>query len=282
MPGALMRHPRLSPSTRVVLLASALCVLVGAPAASRQAAARPPQQAPSGTSSKVWLGREQEFEDFLRTAPIVRERSIPVGVTRPRHVFFAPGGLVAGAVFKPLRPGLSHGFFESYESEIAAYELDKILELGMVPPTVERKYKNEIGSLQLWVERLERLKDKDPNQAPNVRDWNRQVYRHRVWDALTANIDRNAGNLLVDPAWNLILIDHSRAFTRDMRFPFPLTHIDRELLARLRALDEAAIRAHMDRLLMDGPGPLLKRRDLIVKHFDQLVKQKGEAAVLVP
>jgi hypothetical protein len=267
---------------RVVLLASALFVLVSVPAASRQASAPAPQKAPAGTTSKVWLGREQQFEEFLKTVPIERDESIPVGVTAPRHVFFAPGGLAAGAVFKPLPPGRPRGFFESYESEIAAYELDKILELGMVPPTVERKYKNETGSLQLWVEGLVRLKDKDPNQAPNIPSWNRQVYRHRVFDALTANIDRNAGNLLLDPAWNLILIDHSRAFTRTLQFPFPLTHIDRELLAKLRALDEPTVRAHLGALLFDGPGPLLKRRELIVKHFDRLVKEKGEAAVLVP
>jgi hypothetical protein len=267
---------------RVALLAFALFVLVGVPATSRQAAAPASQKAPAGASSKVWLGREQEFEEFLKTAPIERDESIPVGVTAPRHVFFAAGGLAAGAVFKPLPPGRSHGYFESYESEIAAYELDKLLDLGMVPPTVERKYKNQIGSLQLWIERLVRLKDKDPNQAPNIPAWNRQVYRHRVFDALTANIDRNAGNLLLDPAWNLILVDHSRAFTRDMTFPFALTHIDRPLLAKLRALDEASVRAHLGAFLFDGPGPLLKRRELIVKHFDRLVKEKGEAAVLVP
>ena len=42
------------------------------------------------------------------------------------------------------------------------------------------------------------------------------------------------------------------------------------------------VRAHLGALLLDGPGPLLHRRDLIVKHFDRLVKEKGEAAVVVP
>jgi hypothetical protein len=251
------------------------------PALARQAAP-PSAPAPSAASSKVWLGREAEFEAFLKTAPVEREEGIPVGVTRPRRVYFAPGGPASSAVFKPLQPGRTNGFFESYKSEIAAYELDKILGLGMVPPTVERKYRNETGSLQLWVEHLMPLKGKDPNQSPSIAAWNRQVYRHRVWDALTANIDRNAGNLLVDPAWNLILIDHSRAFTVSTQFPFPLTHIDRELLGKLRTLDAATLREHLGPLLFDGPGPVLKRRDLIVKHFDALVKEKGEAAVLVP
>jgi hypothetical protein len=236
----------------------------------------------SAVSSKVWLGREAEFEAFLKTAAIDHEESIPVGVTKPRHVFFAPGGLAASAVFKALQPSRIAGFFESYKSEIAAYELDKMLGLGMVPPTVERRHGRDVGSLQLWVEHVARLKGKNPNEAPDVADWNRQVHRQRVWDGLTANIDRNAGNLLVDPAWNLILIDHSRAFTTDTRFPFPITRIDRELLERLKALDEATIRARLGTLLFDGPKPLLKRRDLIVAQIDRLVREKGEAAVILP
>jgi hypothetical protein len=31
---------------------------------------------------------------------------------------------------------------------------------------------------------------------------------------------------------------------------------------------------------MDGPKPLLKRRDAIVAHFDRLIAERGEAAVL--
>jgi hypothetical protein len=237
--------------------------------------------APAG-SSKVWIGREAEFEEFLRTAPIDREESIPVGVTRPRKVYFAAGGLASAAVFKHLPPGRSAGFFESYKSEIAAFELDKVLGLGMVPPTVERRYKRETGSLQLWVENVVLLKARNPKLAPDVNAWNRQVHRHRVWDALTGNIDRNAGNLLVDPAWNLILIDHSRAFTNDSRFPFPITRIDRELFAKLQALDAPTLKERLGSLLFDGPKPVLKRRDLIVKRIDELVKEKGEAAVFLP
>ena len=35
-------------------------------------------------------------------------------------------------------------------------------------------------------------------------------------------------------------------------------------------------------LLFDGPKPLLKRRDKIVKHFDELIAKYGEAGVYVP
>ncbi len=91
-----------------------------------------------------------------------------------------------------------------------------------------------------------------------------------MWDNLTANIDRNQGNLLMDQAWNLILIDHSRAFTASMTMPFPMTKIDKEFYTKLKALDEATIKERLGKWLFDGPKPILKRRDKIIEHFDKL------------
>jgi hypothetical protein len=232
--------------------------------------------------SKIWLGREAEIEVFLKQAEVDRIDNVPVGVTKPRRAFVKGNGPAASFVFKALMPSRSSGFWESYKSEIAAYELDKVLGMGMVPPTVERKLKGETGSAQLWVEHCTLLRDRDTAKAPDIAAWNRQVYRQRVWDNLTANIDRNQGNLLMDQAWNLILIDHSRAFTSTMTMPFPMNKIDREFYDKLKALDEATLKARLGRLLFDGPKPLLKRRDKIIEHFDQLIAKYGEAAVFVP
>jgi len=234
------------------------------------------------TGSKVWLGHEPEYETFLKDTKIDRLEKVPIGVTAPRRGYFPPGGLAASAVFKPLKPGRSSGYYESYKSEIAAYELDKMLGLGMVPPTVEKIAKSEVGSAQLWVESCVLLKERDTAKAPDVGRWNRQVYRQRVFDDLIGNIDRNQGNLLIDPEWNLILIDHSRAFTNTQLLPFPLTRIDREFLQRLRSLTKDDVNARIGKLLPDGAGPLIARRDRIVKQFDKMIKERGEAAVLIP
>lgn len=45
-----------------------------------------------------------------------------------------------------IRPGNYRGHFESYTSEIAAYELDKFLDLGMIPPTVEKRIGADVGA----------------------------------------------------------------------------------------------------------------------------------------
>jgi hypothetical protein len=264
-------------SSRVLFVVLAAGLLAGGAPRAQQAPAR--EQA--GPSSKVWIGHEAEYEEFLRTAKVVRMEDVPVGVTHPRRCYFADGSLAGSMVFKPLPPGREHGFFESYKSEIAAYELDKMLGLGMVPPTVERKVKGETGSAQLWVEHCVLLHTKEEAHAPDPAAWNKQVYRQRVWDDLVGNIDRNQGNLLLDPAWNLILIDHSRAFTATSQMPFPLRKIDRELYGKLKALDEATIKAGLGKLLFDGPKPLLKRRDKILADLDALIAQYGEAAVFI-
>ena len=230
---------------------------------------------------KIWLGRESEFEEFLKQAKVIKVDDVPVGVTKPKRAYVAPGGLAGSFVFKELMPSRKSGFFESYKSEIAAYELDKIMGMGMVPPTVERKHDGVTGSAQLWVDHCTLLRDRDTTKAPDMGAWNKQVYRQRVWDNLTANIDRNQGNLLMDDGWNLILIDHSRAFTGSMNMPFPMNKIDKEFYEKLKALDEATIKARLGKWLFDGPKPILKRRDKIVEHFEKMLAQYGEAAVFV-
>ena len=90
-------------------------------------------------------------EAFIAAAPIERFEDLSVGVTHPRRAFLRPGGLVESVAWKVLPPGRVSGSWESYKSEIAAYELDKLLNLGMVPVAVEKQWKHEIGAAILWL-----------------------------------------------------------------------------------------------------------------------------------
>jgi hypothetical protein len=268
----------------LMLAAAVTSSLATAVLAQAPAAAPAPQTTPVA-STMVWIGRHAEFEEYLKTAPIVRIQDVPIGVTHPRRASFAPGGLAASAAVKNIPMGLSMGFWESYKSEIAAYELDRLLELDMVPPTVERRVEKVLMAVQLWVEDCRALKNVDQTQRPDPADWNRQVYRQRVFDNLIANIDENAGNILVDPAWRLVLIDHSRAFAKnDMPFEKQMTHIDRPLFEKLKALDEATLMARIRPwLLNDGSvRAILKRRDKIVQAFEKLTLERGESNVIDP
>jgi hypothetical protein len=268
----------------LALAAPPLAAQAPAPAPPDAAAAPAAPNAPAAvaTGAKVWIGRYDEYEQYLKTAPIERETDVPVGVTHPKRAFFAPGGLAESVVVKDLPTGIRGGFWESYKSEIAAYEMDRLLGLDMVPPTVERRIHGDLSSIQLWVNGCRPLKNVDQTKVPHPIDWAKQVCRQRVFDNLIANIDRNAGNILVDDQWNLVLIDHSRAFASDkMPFEKEMTRIDKEMFARLKALDEPTLMKHIRPLVLSDSQvrAILKRRDKVVTHFERLAQQRGEAAV---
>jgi hypothetical protein len=231
---------------------------------------------------KPWLGHEAELEEFLRTATIIGTEQIPIGVTKPKRILFAPGGLAEAAALKHLPAARRGGFWESHKAEIAAYKLDRLLGLGMVPVTVERRVNGDLGSVQFWVQGCRMLKDVDQSACLRPMEFAKQVRRQRVFDDLISNVDRNAGNLLIDREWNLILIDHSRAFASE-RMPFEKKsqRIDRELLSRLRALDRVTLEAEIGPWVLSNRclGDLLERRDRIVARFEELARQRGEAAV---
>ena len=57
-----------------------------------------------------------------------------------------------------------------------------------------------------------------------------------LFDNLIRNIDRNAGNILIGRPGDLILIDHSRAFTADRKLQNKMERVDAELWARMQTL----------------------------------------------
>ena len=78
--------------------------------------------------------------------------------------------------------GVYRGFRESYKTEIAAYELDKLLKMDMVPPTVERQLDGIRGAAQLWVENIVGLKDAERDQTSRQpAAWENQLVRMRMF-----------------------------------------------------------------------------------------------------
>jgi hypothetical protein len=228
-------------------------------------------QAPPAASAKIWVDRAPEIEAYLRSAEVVGMEELKVGVTRPRRAKLAPGGPVDAMAWKPIRPGRYTGYWESYKSEIAAYELDKFFGLGMIPPTVEKRVAGEVGAAVMWASPTQSFKDlggvpgqgkvKGPPPA-QVAGWMRQITRAKMFDNLIGNTDPNLGNWLVDPSWNLILIDHTRAFTSTKNLYHQLTVVDADLWEKMKALDESqlttVVGAWLDKDAIKG---ILERRN---------------------
>jgi hypothetical protein len=245
-----------------------------------------PQAGPEGASSKAWLGRAAEYEAFVKQAEVVRMEALPVGVTKPIRCYFAPGGLVESMVLKSIKPGRQTGYWESYKSEMAAYELDKLVDLQMIPPTVEKRVKGDLGAAVMWVDSVKSFKEMGgpPTPPPAHADsWNRQMAKAKMFDNLINNRDPNLGNWLVDPAWNLILIDHTRAFAPGKAMVHKMNRIEKGLWQRMLVLELASLKPALDPYLDGGQiKDILGRRDKMKTEIDKMIAARGEADVFLP
>lgn len=255
-------------------------------------AAPAPAQEPAGLPM-----RGEEAEQFLRTAEVVGRRALGTGITHPDQYTLNDGTRTHKAVWKTIDEfrrgvtsleggGIIVDFMDSWKYEVAAYELDKLLGTGLVPPTVERTLAHKTGSLQMWVDGAMTEADRKKRKLapPDPRAWNEQIYRVRLLHQLTDNTDfRNIRNVLADPSFRVYAIDFSRAFTVyvDLRSPKELERFSRSTLEALRALDEPILEARIGRWVsLPRIEALLKRRDRILDLAARLVAERGEAAVL--
>jgi hypothetical protein len=237
-------------------------------------------------------------EQFLAAGRVTDIEPIGTGVTNPDRATLELDGSTHFAVFKDIdihpTPGgtrVSGGFIasfqDSYRLEIAAYVVDRIIGLGMVPATVERRVKGYDGSLQWWVEAKMTEADRISQgiRPLDLGSWNEQVLKFRLFDQLIYNIDRNLGNLLITETFDIRLIDHSRSFQTfaDLRNPERLTRFSRSLLEGLERLEYAELEQRLGEphYLLDGQiRALLARRDRILELAAQRVADFGEEAVL--
>ena len=150
---------------------------------------------------------------------------------------------------------------------------------------IERRLEGELGAAVMWVSPTKSFKQLGgvPHPPPSQIDhWNQQIIKAKMIDNLIANIDPNLGNWLVDPAWNIILIDHSRAFTDTQKMTHEMTHISSAIWDRMKALDDKQLTAALGQWLSaDAIGSLLKRRDKMQTIIDKMVKKRGRALVFV-
>ncbi len=269
---------------RPFLLAAGLFVAsVTAAAAGQGAPASTAASSATTLCARVWTGKEAAIEHQLATASVVTMEAVPIGVTKPQRGTFAPGGPASRFAWKALPPSRRNGFSESYKAEIAAYHLDRLLGLGMVPPVVERTIDGKVGAAVYWIENTTGWNKDKPAQGPEP-EWSKQVSRMKLFDQLIANIDRNQGNLLYDRDWHLFLIDHSRAFTSRTTTDgiSAINTVDRGLWTKMDALTADDVSRTLGAWLSPAEQQaLLKRRDRMRETIEKLVKQKGASRVFL-
>ena len=230
----------------------------------------------SAVPGKIWLDFRADFEELLRSAQVVSTEKLGMLASGVRKIRLAQGEIEFDAVWKVL-PRVGG---ESHLKTVAAYELDKLLGLDMVPPTILRALEGQQGSLQLWVYGCRAYGDVQKD-APQTAAWAHRVSRMKTFDYLIGNLDRTVGNILVDQSWDLVLLDHLRSFTLGQMDSTTLpARFDRHLVDRIRSLNEAGlgVRLHglLDRPEIEG---ILKRRDAILDHVEKLVAREGQGVL---
>jgi hypothetical protein len=266
------------------------------PAAAQEGTAETPPATDAAPFSHARSDAEREA--FLLEAQVVETRDAPGGVTNSTRATLRHGAFVHDAHIQihdehksqlSLRSGLEMDFRDSWRNNVAAYRLDRLMGLGMVPVTVvrrdDRSYK--MASFTWWVDDVlmtEKERYEKKIGAPDGAGWNRQMFVVQLFDQLIYNFDRNLGNLLIDKDWTVWMIDHTRAFKifKDLKNERSLADwCEKDVLLGLRALEKPTLQKAMQGVLTEGQiDALLARRDKIVKAYERKIAAKGEAWVL--
>jgi hypothetical protein len=248
------------------------------------------------------IAQREAQEEFLLTAEIVRFEPLKEGVTKPFKLYLKKGDVEATAAWK--NPGgMQLGFFEGWQYEIAAYRLDKLIGLNMVPPAVERLFQGKRGALVYWAESKYRL-DKIVEQGIQIPEsafdhTEKMKWLTRAWDSLIGNEDRTQQNILYTEDWRMIIFDHSRAFRSSKEFTERLMfgrngikrtqqgtlilfrRLPRWFVEKIESLTFESIKTAVGTTLNDKEiKAILARRELLLKEIALMIREQGEAAVL--
>lgn len=258
--------------------------------------------------------------------PVARELPSRESQLRIRRVGLSLDGHSIRAAFRdktrrvPASGKLGVRYLDAWYNELAAYVVARELGLDIVPATVMRPLyiaKNGLresrrarnGTLQLWVENTAVEYDLQAGRVDYPGDplmKSRQLSEILAFDCIIGNVDRHAGNILVDlnPRYpqgrpegdappllgKLWAIDHSKAFHRDARIDTAGCKIERlasrpvslTFIYGLRGWDPAAISAALSEAGLSAKQleslhlEVLEQRMIKVRaHLEELKARSG-------
>jgi len=259
----------------VALVALSVATPVARPWSDQDQVAQPATAAPLS---------DDQAEAFLRDAKVVKTKSVGKGVTGTIRATLTDGTLTHDAQIQQIEEkktqfeaagAAEFNFEDSWRFNVAAYRVDRLIGLQMVPVTVSRKWKSAPAAFTWWIDDVmmdegKRLKDK--TQPPDSGLWNEQMQMVRVFDQLIYNVDRNMGNLLIGKTWRVWAIDHTRAFRTQntLKAAANVTRCDRQVIEGLKKLNKEGLKKSIGEFVTDYQiNGLLARRDKIVEILEK-------------
>lgn len=239
---------------------------------------------------------KERIREFLLHAKVVGGGESEKGITHTMRLTLSDGKITHDASFQPvdqhkeqvmLATGqIESNFVDSYKYNLGAYVLAEMVGFDdMMPVYVERTWKGMTGSLSWWLPAMmdDQQRYLRQIQPPDLERWNRQIGKLRIFNQLVAESDPNLTNILIDKDWKVWRIDFSRAFRlhADVQIPKDLQRCERRFFEKLKALDADEFAARTRNYLTPAEvQAVMARRDKIVAHFQRLIAEEGEGAVL--
>jgi len=232
---------------------------------------------------------QKEMENYLRIAKIVTVTIDPKGGrTEPWQIRLDDGKIARRAIFKHVNRSRPAILADSYKYEIAAFELNKLLELNIVPPAVEREIKDIKGSLQLYLEdcMTENYRKRRNIEPPDPEAFYKALEDINIFEHLTYNARSDLGDILIHKEdWKVCRVDFSQAFSpaSELLPESKITMCSKKLYQNLLKLDSNVVKIKLNPYLNDEEiRALLERKNIIIEKIKQLIEEKGEASVLFP
>ena len=236
-----------------------------------------PDISPSREWSNPYNFTDKQVEDFLLSAEVKKVGTTKEGKTRPYKVELTKDGKTIKGIFKYKDTG-THSrskrnkfIADRYQFEMAAYKLDRLLGIGLVPVTVERKVNGQGGIIQVWVDDLISELEMVDNQIPyhGYCDKESQDAFINSFDYLIANRDRNQSNVLYTRSdMQIWFIDHSRSFGVKTYRPKMLKNLKFEVSERfkkeLQKKKKKKLKVLLPYLKGKQVSAILKRRDKLL------------------
>jgi hypothetical protein len=233
------------------------------------------------------LSEQEKQEIFLRQARVVEvDKNQVGGRTAPWIVTLDDGEKRQRAIFKHVDSRRPQPIPDSYKYELAAYELAKLLGIGIVPPVVEREVSGRKGSLQVFLENCLKEKDRQRKkiEPPDSKTFADALEEVKVFENLVYDVCLDADDIWIHKdSWKVCRVDFSEAFfpSAELLQGCILTRCSRKLYQGLVQLEDEVVAARLAPYLNeDEIKALVQRKKLIIEKIRKLIQEKGEAAVL--